>query len=72
MGQDIIKVNPKFRDAYTVRLDTKLLILSNVLPRLGEDAGNDSITRRLLLIPFDVKSTNPNRTCATTSPRLSR
>lgn len=60
VGQDIIKVNPKFRDAYTVRLDTKLLILSNVLPRLGEDAGNDSITRRLLLIPFNVKPTSSN------------
>lgn len=59
-GQDAIQVNPKFRDAYNVRLETKLVILSNVIPRLGDDSANTSLTRRFLPVAFDQKSETPD------------
>lgn len=59
-GQDALQVNPKFRDAYNVRLETKLVILSNVLPHLGEDASNTALTRRFMPVSFNVKAEAPD------------
>ena len=59
-GQDALQVNPKFRDTYNVRLETKLVILSNVLPHLGEDAGNTALTRRIMPVAFNVKAETPD------------
>ena len=53
-GEDKITVDVKYKNAYTTKLDIKLIILSNVLPLLGEDTENSSLTRRFLPISFNV------------------
>lgn len=53
-GEDKITVDVKYKNAYTVKLDIKLIILANIMPDLGDDAANSSLTRRFLPIRFDV------------------
>lgn len=60
VGEDPISIDVKNKDAYTTRLDTKLIILSNVLPFLGEDAANTSLTRRFIPVSFNVRPLNPD------------
>jgi putative DNA primase/helicase len=45
-----------------VRLSCKIIISSNVLPRLGEDATNDSLTRRFIPIEFNQQPATPDTT----------
>ncbi|WP_222594715.1 DNA primase family protein [Deinococcus cellulosilyticus] len=59
-GEDTVKINPKYRDAYNIQLNLKIMVLSNVLPHLGEDATNTSVVRRLLPVPFDIKAQQAN------------
>lgn len=54
-GEDKIAVDVKNKTPYTIKLDTKLVILSNVVPLLGDDATNTSLMRRFLPIAFNVK-----------------
>ncbi|MGL5915616.1 MAG: DNA primase family protein, partial [Culicoidibacterales bacterium] len=61
-GQDTLTVNPKFRPTFDVRLNCKIVISSNVLPRLGEDATNDSLTRRFIPIEFNQQPETPDTT----------
>lgn len=53
-GEDKITVDVKYKAAYTTKLDIKLVVLSNILPLLGDDAENTSLTRRILPISFNV------------------
>jgi putative DNA primase/helicase len=61
-GQDTLTVNPKFRPTFDVRLTCKIIISSNVLPRLGEDSTNDSLTRRFIPIEFNQQPEVPDTT----------
>ncbi|AFZ66092.1 DNA primase family protein [Deinococcus peraridilitoris] len=61
-GEDPISIDVKNKDAFITKLDTKLIILSNVLPFLGEDASNSSLTRRFLPVSFNVRPKNPDPT----------
>ena len=73
-GEDALTVNPKFRPTFDVRLDCKVIISSNVLPRLGEDVNNDSLTRRLIAVEFNVQPSTPDlhlRSRLTTESELS-
>lgn len=54
-GEDKITVDVKHKSPFAVKLDIKLIILSNIMPHLGEDSANSSITRRLLPVEFNVK-----------------
>lgn len=54
-GEDVVQINPKYKDAFNVRLSTKIVILSNIAPHLGDDTGNTSLTRRFLPVPFNQK-----------------
>ncbi|GGK91544.1 phage/plasmid primase, P4 family [Deinococcus radiotolerans] len=59
-GEDKIAVDVKNKTPYTVKLDTKLVILSNVVPLLGDDATNSSLMRRFLPVAFNVKPAHPD------------
>jgi P4 family phage/plasmid primase-like protien len=54
-GEDRIMVNPKYRPAYSTRLVCKIIIQSNVIPHLGEDATNSSLMRRFIPLEFNQK-----------------
>lgn len=62
VGEDVISVDVKNKSPYATKLDMKLIILSNVMPHLGEDAGNNSVTRRLIPVAFDVRPAEPDPT----------
>lgn len=62
VGRDTISVDVKNKTPYATKLDMKLIILSNVMPHLGEDSGNSSITRRLIPVAFNVKPDEPDTT----------
>lgn len=66
-GEDPIGVDVKNKTPFTTKLDVKLIVLSNVLPFLGEDASNNSLLRRFLPIAFNVR---PARQDATLEKRL--
>jgi putative DNA primase/helicase len=51
-GQDKVFINPKYKSPYEVRLNTKIIISANVYIHTGDDAGNDSIDRRIAILPF--------------------
>ncbi|WP_161881914.1 phage/plasmid primase, P4 family [Deinococcus alpinitundrae] len=59
-GEDKIAVDVKNKTPYTVKLDTKLIILSNTIPLLGDDATNTSLMRRFLPVAFNVKPATPD------------
>ena len=59
-GEDKIAVDVKHKTPYTVKLDAKLIILSNVVPLLGDDATNSSLMRRFLPVAFNVKPAHPD------------
>lgn len=53
-GEDAVFINPKYREPYSATLCCKVIISSNVLPYLGDDATNTSLTRRLLPVEFNI------------------
>lgn len=55
VGEDPIGVDVKNKTPFTTKLDVKLIVLSNVLPFLGEDASNSSLTRRFLPVAFNIR-----------------
>lgn len=59
-GEDKIAVDVKNKTPYTIKLDAKLVILSNVVPLLGDDATNTSLMRRFLPVAFNVKPLRPD------------
>jgi len=61
-GEDMIGVDVKNKTPYTVKLDIKLIILSNVVPFLGDDTTNTSLMRRFLPVAFNVKPAEPDPT----------
>lgn len=61
-GEDPIGVDVKNKTPFVTKLDVKLIVLSNVLPFLGEDASNSSLTRRFLPVSFNVKPQTPDST----------
>ncbi|AWN24027.1 hypothetical protein DKM44_12940 [Deinococcus irradiatisoli] len=61
-GEDPISVDVKNKTPFITKLDVKLIVLSNVLPFLGEDASNSSLTRRFLPVAFNVKPPRPDPT----------
>lgn len=54
-GEDQISVDVKNKTPYTTKLDMKLVILSNVMPFLGDDVSNNSLLRRFLPVAFNVR-----------------
>jgi putative DNA primase/helicase len=54
-GEDTISVDVKNKTPFTTKLDLKLIILSNVVPFLGDDTTNNSLMRRFLPVSFNVK-----------------
>lgn len=56
-GEDQISVDVKNKTPYTTKLDMKLVILSNVMPFLGDDVSNNSLLRRFLPVAFNVRPT---------------
>ena len=60
-GGDKMLSDPKYRAAHNFHPVAKVMILSNILPHLGEDSANDSITRRLLTVRFDHVATSEER-----------
>ncbi|MFC4426276.1 phage/plasmid primase, P4 family [Deinococcus navajonensis] len=61
-GEDQISVDVKNKTPYTTKLDLKLIILSNVMPFLGDDTSNSSLMRRFLPVAFNVKPEKPDPT----------
>lgn len=61
-GEDQISVDVKNKTPYTTKLDLKLIILSNVMPFLGDDTSNSSLMRRFLPVPFNVRPAKPDPT----------
>lgn len=61
-GEDQISIDVKNKTPYTTKLDIKLVILSNVMPFLGDDTSNSSLMRRFLPISFNVKPPVPDTT----------
>ncbi|WP_084049322.1 phage/plasmid primase, P4 family [Deinococcus hopiensis] len=61
-GEDTISVDVKNKTPFTTKLDIKLIILTNVMPRLGEDTSNSSLMRRFLPVAFNVKPEKPDPT----------
>ncbi|WP_407540486.1 phage/plasmid primase, P4 family [Deinococcus radiomollis] len=61
-GEDSISVDVKNKTPFTVKLDLKLIILSNVMPFLGDDTSNTSLMRRFLPVAFNVKPAIPDPT----------
>lgn len=61
-GEDNISVDVKNKTPYTTKLDMKLVILSNVMPKFGEDTSNASLMRRFLPVEFNVKPAVPDPT----------
>lgn len=59
-GEDPISIDVKNKTPFITKLDVKLIVLSNVLPFLGEDASNSSLTRRFLPVAFNVKPPRPD------------
>ena len=61
-GEDTVSVDVKNKTPFTTKLDLKLIILSNVVPFLGDDTTNNSLMRRFLPVSFDVKPAEPDPT----------
>lgn len=61
-GEDQISVDVKNKTPYTTKLDMKLVILSNVMPFLGDDVSNNSLLRRFLPVAFNVRPTEQDPT----------
>lgn len=61
-GEDMISVDVKNKTPYTTKLDMKLIILSNVMPHLGDDTSNNSLMRRFLPVAFNVRPAVPDPT----------
>lgn len=61
-GEDHISVDVKNKTPFTVKLDLKLVILSNVVPFLGDDTTNNSLMRRFLPVSFNVRPVAPDPT----------
>ena len=59
-GEDHISIDVKNKTPYTAKLDLKLVILSNVMPFLGDDTSNTSLMRRFLPVAFNVKPEQPD------------
>lgn len=61
-GEDSISIDVKNKTPYTAKLDMKLVILSNVMPFLGDDTSNSSLMRRFLPVAFNIKpeTTDPD------------
>ena len=59
-GEDQIVVDVKNKTPYNAKLDVKLIILSNVVPLLGDDATNSSLMRRFLPVAFNVRPAHPD------------
>ena len=59
-GEDQISIDVKNKTPYTTKLDLKLIILSNVMPFLGDDTSNSSLMRRFLPVAFNVKPAEPD------------
>jgi putative DNA primase/helicase len=50
-GEDSITIDRKFRDAWTGRLDTRFMILTNELPALGDASG--ALASRFILLKLE-------------------
>ncbi|MHA0041533.1 DNA primase family protein [Deinococcus sp. PEB2-63] len=61
-GEDNISVDVKNKTPFKTKLDIKLVILSNVMPKFGEDTSNASLMRRFLPVEFNVKPEVPDPT----------
>lgn len=64
-GEDQISIDVKNKTPYTTKLDLKLIILSNVMPFLGDDTSNSSLMRRFLPVAFNVRPERPDPTLET-------
>lgn len=60
VGEDQVLVDVKHKTPYAIKLDCKLVMLSNVMPFLGDDSSNTSLTRRFLPVEFNVKPKMPD------------
>jgi putative DNA primase/helicase len=49
-GEDLQMIERKYRDAQTVKLPTRIMIMSNELPRLTDASG--ALTSRMLFVPL--------------------
>ena len=54
VGQDEMLINPKNKTPYNVKLEAKIIISANTNISTGDDNTNNSIDRRLIILPFDV------------------
>ncbi len=55
VGEDRVLVNPKYKRPFDIRLEAKLVISANDFIHTGGDSANNSIDRRLILLPFEVR-----------------
>ena len=61
-GEDQISIDVKNKTPFVAKLDMKLIILSNVMPFLGDDTSNSSLMRRFLPVAFNVRPETPDPT----------
>ena len=55
VGEDRVLVNPKYKRPFDIQLEAKLVISANDFIHTGGDSANNSIDRRLILLPFEVR-----------------
>ena len=55
VGEDRVLVNPKYKRPFDIKLEAKLVISANDFIHTGGDSANNSIDRRLILLPFEVR-----------------
>lgn len=64
VGEDRVNINPKYKRPFDIKLEAKLIITANTWIHTGDDNANNSIDRRLIILPFDVipgsEHYNPN------------
>jgi putative DNA primase/helicase len=64
VGEDRVNINPKYKRPFDIKLEAKLIITANTWIHTGDDNANNSIDRRLIILPFDVipgdQHYNPN------------
>lgn len=64
VGEDRVVINPKYKRPFDVKLEAKIIITANTWIHTGDDNANNSIDRRLIILPFEVtprpEDYNPN------------
>ena len=57
VGEDRVVINPKYKRPFDTQLEAKIVITANDFVHMGSDSANNSVDRRLILLPFEQQPT---------------